>query len=130
MSEEKRSIHNTTEKTVFIIGLFILLGIIGYLVYLIQKERTLPPVLVVTSAYKPDLKPYGFEVKVENFGEEAASNVSVKLELYQDGKTAGSGTVQMDYVPISSNETAWITFDVKRKPGDSLVINSITATKP
>ena len=130
MSEERTGLHNKLEKLVFFLGAAILLGVVGYLSYLISLDRSAPPILVVTSAYKPDIEPYGFLVTVRNFGEEAAKNVTINLELFQNGQSAETGTLQIDYVPISSSETGWIVFDTEKKQGDSLVLSSMTFAKP
>lgn len=129
MNQHKKA-HNTVERITFLIGLAVLIAIIFYLTYLITESKNEPPQLVITSTYMPTMAHYGFEVKVKNEGEETAENASIKLSLYQDGRSVETGTVNIAYVPVSSEETAWIVFHTKRKPSDSLVVSSLTYVEP
>ena len=130
MSEEKEQGHNILERTVFVVGLAILVGLLSYLVYMASQERTKPPRLVITSAYQPNMQDYAFKVKVKNFGEETAVNANIKMSLYQNGKSVASGTANISFVPVNSEETTWFVFHQERKPTDSLVVTSVTYVKP
>ena len=127
---DKGKSHNPLEKVVFVAGLIIIAALFGYLGYLIFSERKQPPHLVVTTAYKPNMRDYAYEIRVKNFGEETATSANIKFSLYQEGKVTESGTLTINYVPIKSTETAWIVFHRKRKATDSLVVSSITYLKP
>lgn len=122
--------HNIVEKIVFSFGLIFLLSLTGYLSFLMYKSKSKPPELQVVSIYKPEMRNYAFEVEIRNTGEETATNAQIKLSLYQDGKAVESGTLNIDYVPVKSKETAWIAFKRKRKSTDSLVVSSLTYVKP
>ena len=130
MNKEKQSGHNYIERAVFIFGLVTLIGLLSYLIYIASQERSEPPRLVITSAYQPNMQDYSFKVKVKNFGEETAENANIKMSLYQDGKSVASGTANISFVPVNSEETAWFVFHQKRKPTDSLVVSSVTYVKP
>lgn len=121
--------HNIIEKIVFGLGIIIIVAIFGYLSYQIYRPRKQPPQLTIMSAYQPDMKNYGFEVVVENFGEETAANADIKLTLYQDGKPAESGSISFAYIPVKSREKGWIVFHAERKPTDSLVVSSLTFSR-
>lgn len=122
--------HNTVERVTFFMGLAVLAAIISYLTYLITQSKSEPPQLVITSTYMPTMVHYGFEVKVKNQGKETAENANIKLSLYQDGKAVETGTINIAFVPVGSEETAWIVFHTKRKPSDSLVVSSLTYVEP
>lgn len=129
MSEKEVS-HNILEKVVFATGLLILAAVMGYLGYLVFKGRSKPPKLVIESTYQPDMDFYAYKVLITNTGEETATSANIKLALYQEGKSVATGSIGISYIPIRSTETAWMVFHRKRKPGDSLVVSSITFLKP
>ena len=128
MGNEKR--HNTVETITFIVGLLLILPLIGFLIYQISTKKKAPPQLQITSLYQPQMEDYGFRVEVENTGEESAEAVNIKLALYQEGEVADDGEISIQYVPVKSKETAWIVFHTRKKPGDSLVVSSVTYVKP
>lgn len=122
--------HNIVERITFFMGLAVLAAIISYLIYLITQDRSEPPQLAITSIYQPTMAHYAYEIKVKNEGETTAENANIKLTLYQDGKPVEMGTINIAFVPVSSEETAWIVFHATRKPSDSLVVSSLTYVKP
>lgn len=122
--------HNAVETGTFIVGLLLILPLIGFLIYQISTKKEAPPVFQVSSVYQPEMQHYGFRVEVENTGGESAEAVNIKLSLYQEGQVAEDGEISIQYVPVKSKETAWIVFHTKRKPGDSLVVSSVTFVKP
>lgn len=121
---------NGLEIVVFCLGLLLTLGLIGYLTYEVVVFEDNPPQLEVTSSYQPSLPDYTYEVIVKNDGEETATNVEVKMTLYQGGKAQESGVISIAYVPVQSEQTGLITFGMKRQPADSLVVSSITLVRP
>lgn len=127
---QQENIHNSLEKSVFIVGLLIIGSVIGYLTYLTFQDRKRPPLLVVTSYYEPNMTDYSFQVTVENLGEETAANANIKMSLYQNGKIVETGILNINYIPIESSETGWIVFDRERQLTDSLVLSSMTFLKP
>lgn len=126
----KKKGHNTVEIITFIAGMVVLLSVLGFLIYQMQQKKSSPPELYITSTYQPSMKGYAFKLQVENKGEESAEAVSIKLSLYQEGEAVEDGTVNIQYVPVKSKETAWIVFHTDRKSGDSLVVASVTYVKP
>ncbi|MGB7786450.1 MAG: hypothetical protein WBL27_10140 [Salinimicrobium sp.] len=129
MGNEKQQ-SNTVEKITFIAGVVILLVILGYLGWQTFKGRSQPPHLVVNTKYEPSMDKYAFSVHVKNDGEETAEAANIKFDLYQDGKSVDKVTLQLKYVPIHSEESAWVVFNRTRKPTDSLVVTSMTFVKP
>lgn len=117
--------HSKIEKVVFGTGLIIILSIMGYLVYEMGGPKH-PPQLKVTSNYEPGMEHYGFEVVVQNLGEQSAAKANIQLKLYQDGKAVENGTLSFAYVPKKSRQKGWVVFYQEREPTDSLVVASIT----
>lgn len=126
----KKQQSNAVEKTTFIGGVIVLLAIFGYLGWQTFKEKSQPPHLVVQSSYEPSMKNYAFRVHVKNDGEETAEAANIKFDLYQDGKPVDKVTLQLSYVPVHSEESAYVVFNRTRKPTDSLVVTSMTFVKP
>lgn len=127
---ENKKDHNIVEIITFITGLLVLLVLISYLVYQISQKKDSPPDLEISTCYQPSMKNYAYKLEVMNKGEESAESVHIKLSLYQEGKTVEDGAVSIRYVPVKSKETAWIVFHTDRKPGDSLVVSSVTFVRP
>ena len=127
----KDKVHfNSVQLAVFCLGVLLILGIIGYLSYQAVKIGEKPPQPEVTAVYQPELPDYTYRVKVRNKGEETATNMTLKMTLYQDGKIKESGTFSISYLPIQSEQTGWMVFKTARKPADSLVVSSITFLRP
>ena len=123
----KDKVHfNGVQLTVFILGALLILGLIGYLSYKAVKLDKRPPQPEVTAVYQSDLPAYTYRVKVENKGGETASNMNLKMTLYQDGKSKESGTFSISYLPINSEQVGWMVFETQRKSTDSLVVSSLT----
>lgn len=127
---EQKKDHNIVEIITFIAGLAVLLALVGFLIYQINKENGTPPKLEISSSYQPSMEHYSFKLQVSNKGDESAEDVNIKLSLYQEGKAVEDGNVTIQYVPVKSMETAWIVFHTDRKAGDSLVVSSVTYVKP
>lgn len=113
------------EKIVFVFGLFILLAIFGYLIYQATWKESGPPQLSVTSSRSLEMANNAYEVHVVNTGKQTAVNASIKLSLYQNGKSVESSTLSFDYIPTNSRVKGWAVFTTKPNPEDSLVISSI-----
>ena len=121
---------NSIQLVVFSLGVLFILGIIGYLSYNAVKMDGKPPQPEVTADYMPDLPDYTYRVKVRNKGQETATNLSLKMTLYQDGKIKESGSFTIAYLPIQSEQVGCMVFDTARKPTDSLVVTTITYLRP
>lgn len=118
------------EKISFFIGVLVLLCLISFLFYQMINKKNAPPNLEITIMPEPSINLYGFKVAVENLGDETAVAANIKLSLYQNGIPVEEGNVSIQYVPVKSKITSWIAFNKKRKPGDSVVVSSVTYIKP
>ncbi|HJT50572.1 MAG TPA: hypothetical protein VJ734_01380 [Nitrosospira sp.] len=124
--EQKKDSHNLIEKITFSFGLAALLVLLSYLVYQSIQEKKGPPQLVITTAPQPGMEHHGFQVRIENIGEETAKSVNLKMNLYRNGKSIESGIISTKFVPAKSVEIAWIVFHQEKNPDDSLVVSSVT----
>ncbi|HET8753579.1 MAG TPA: hypothetical protein VFM59_04390, partial [Salinimicrobium sp.] len=123
---------NIIEKLTFGFGILVIVSLLSFLVYQLvnQNRKQNPPQLIVTSTYDPKMSYYTYKVVVENIGDQTAEEANIQLSLYQDGKKVETGTINILYVPIKSEETAWLVFHTKRKPNDSLVVSSVSYVQP
>lgn len=128
--EEKGKNHNIVEKISFAIGVLVLLCLISFLVYQMIHKKDAPPNLEITIMPEPSINLYRYKVEVENLGGETATAANIKLSLYQDGISVEEGAVSIKYVPVKSKITSWIVFYKKKKPGDSVIVSSVTYVKP
>lgn len=129
-SEDNNKNYDLVEKITFAFGILVLVVLIFYLIYHMNQDSNKPPELVVAIFDQPAMDHYSFKLEVENTGDQTAEAAQIKLSLYQNGEVAEDGTVQFQYLPMKSKETAWIVFQTEKKPNDSLVVSSITYTKP
>ena len=110
----KDKVHfNGVQLTVFILGALLILGLIGCLSYEAVKLDNRPPQPEVTTVYQPDLPAYTYRIKVKNKGAETATNMNLKMTLYQDGKSKESGTFSISYLPVNSEQIGWMVFEKK-----------------
>ena len=114
MDSEKVS-HNALEKTVFALGVIIVLVLFTYLSYEMFTTEKKPPHLEVITLHDPHVPGYSFKVKTTNLGEQTVANVDVNLDLYQAGKKVETASVNYDYVPVNSTEIAWSVFYLSKK---------------
>lgn len=128
--KNKKTEHNIVEKVVFGIGIIVLITLLTYLVLQISREKNEPPQLLVTSAQQDGMIHNSYKVIIKNIGEETAESVTLKMSLYQNGKSIETGSLDIDYVPVNSTEIGFMVFYSKPKPNDSLVVSSVTYLKP
>ena len=122
--------RNLLEKITFYFGLFILLLLIGYLVYQGSSREEKPPKIEVSAFFQPQGQENIYKVEIRNNGQETAQFVNIRFDLYQQGKLAESAVLEINFVPVQSKEEGWISFSRKRGPSDSLVVGAKTYLKP
>jgi len=123
--EEKPSL---LENIVFYAGSLILAGLLGYLVFQIIKDSGSPADIQV-NVHKSQDKNCVFEVYLKNSGETTAENVNIVLDLYSDGVKVDQGSINVDYLPIRSEQKLRTEF--RTASGcDSLVVASILFLEP
>lgn len=122
--------HNLAEWLTFILGLVLIAAIIAFLIVEVSHDESLPPQLKISSTYQAAIKPYAFEVIVENTSKQTAEGTQISFALYQDGKQVETALANFDYIAAMSQKTAWIIFYKSRKEGDSLGVASISYVKP
>ncbi len=122
--------HNIVERITFAFGLLLLAAILGFLFFDLTQDDHHPPQLEISCIYDPTVLPYGYRVMVKNTSKQTAEGAQIDFGLYQDGERTETASASFTFVAAKSKKTAWIVFNTKRKPSDSLVVISSTYLKP
>lgn len=100
------------EKAVAAVGLLLVLGTSGYLLYsgLTAGDRT-PDIRIVQRAVKPQGDGFVVEVDVRNEGGRTAASLTVEGELKLPGGEKETSDLSLDYVPSHSHRRAGLFFE-------------------
>jgi|SRR5690606_16490871 len=120
---------NLLENIVFYLGTFILLSLLGYLVFQIISNHDLPPDIKVYAGRQTEAA-CQWEVMVENVGESTAEQIHVVMELYDDGKPIDRVAPVIDYLPLHSSRQLHVVLQTDTGSCDSLVLVSVTYEIP
>lgn len=102
---------NWLEWCVFAVGLVLVCGTLGYLVYDAFTQEPLPPLLQVTLAEPyQHLGHYVVPVTVHNHGGGTAQQVLIRVTLRVDGEEEAA-EFELPHVPRQSDRHGFVTFD-------------------
>ena len=121
---------NNLEKSTFVIGLLVLFTLIGYLSYNWSTKVNEPPQLEISMSRDQVLPGNTYRIEVRNEGKETATSVKIKLDLYRSGEKMETAVLEIDYVPVHSKETGWISFSGKPTASDSVSVSTISYLRP
>ena len=119
MAEEKTSKQedNETRQTPFlewvfaVIGLILVVGVIGFLIYEIATDQGKPPDLSVKiEEIIPNSNGFLVKFALENTGDETAADVTVEGEIKKGTESLEKGDVTVDYVPSHSEKKGGMFF--------------------
>jgi uncharacterized protein (TIGR02588 family) len=119
MAEEKKSKQEDNEPTqtpflewVFaVIGLILVIGVIGFLIYEIATDQGKPANLnVKIEEIIPNNKGFLVRFTLENTGDETAADVTVEGELKKGAESLEKSDVTVDYVPSHSEKKGGMFF--------------------
>lgn len=112
---------NWFEWAVFGVGLVLVLGILGYLVYKTATHVAGPPALFVEYSPEPGTyEPYRYRVKLHNKGHETAEAIVVELSLVSAGKEPERTELSFAYCPKESTQEGWVSFSRRPTGGDTI----------
>ena len=102
---------NWLEWIVFALGLMLIVGTLGYLVYDVATAGDAPPDLEVRLG-EPRRASQGFliPVTVANLGDHTAEGVRVRVELYRGEGEPERAEFEIPFVPRRSTREGWVTF--------------------
>lgn len=99
------------EWVVGVVGLILVLGAIGFLVYQAVSSSGRPPDIVIeVSRIERVSTGYLVELVVRNRGDQTASGVDVEGTLERDGSVVESSRIRFPYVPASSTRKGGLYF--------------------
>jgi uncharacterized protein (TIGR02588 family) len=114
---------NWLEWVVFSVGLMLLIGTLGLLIYeAVQFDMSSPSLIV--SVGEPEMRheTYIVPVSVKNEGGKTASNVEVEVTAYFSPGEEEPSSVTFQFIPRHSSEQGWVTFG-----RDPALADSVTA---
>lgn len=127
MAEKKQSKqeNNETRETPFlewvfaVIGLLLVVGVVGFLIYEISTDEGKPPDLnVKIEQIIPNEKGFLVKFALENTGDETAADVTVEGEIKKGNESLEKGDVTIDYVPSHSEKKGGMFFAEDPRQGD------------
>lgn len=122
---------NWFEWAVFGIGLVLVLGILGYLVYKTATHVAGPPDLLIEFSPEPGTyEPYRYHVTLHNKGHETAENIVVELSLAGAGGEPEKAELSFAYCPKESTQEGWISFSRLPTKSDTIQTRIVGYGKP
>ncbi|HEV2765841.1 MAG TPA: hypothetical protein VGV38_22840 [Pyrinomonadaceae bacterium] len=111
MKKTKKVEKNWLEWTVFGVGLALVLGTLGFLVY--DGARAIdaqPDVKIRLGAVEQRGEQFVVPVVVTNEGEATAEGVQVEVVLEQDGEQLERGEFAVAFLPRRAKREGWVAF--------------------
>ena len=116
--EARRVEKNWLEWTVFGVGLALVAGTLGYLVYDGVTAAGDPPAVEVTLGEpRPTGHNFIVPVTVTNHGEETAEGVTVEVTLEAAGAPPERGELTLAFLPRRATREGWVTFRTDPRAG-------------
>jgi uncharacterized protein (TIGR02588 family) len=111
---------NWLEWSVFAVGLLLVAGVIGYLVYDAATLGDAPPSMVVRlGAPEQRSNMYAIPVAVTNQGDQTAEGVVVEV-LLERGEEQEQAQFEIAFVPRRSTRTGWVVFRTDPRGADQI----------
>lgn len=111
-NDPERQPTTACEAVFAALGLILVLGTIGFLVYRGATSGTHPPeIRIVQRAVTPQQGGYVLEVDVRNTGDRTAAALTLEGELELPGGKKETSDVSLDYVPSNSHRRAGFFFE-------------------
>lgn len=96
------------------VGLLLVVGSIGFVLYKAAAETGIPPILTVTAdSVTPVENGWLVKFTLENKGEKNAADVAVEGKIRQEGaEDPETSTITIDYAPANSKREGGLFFSV------------------
>lgn len=122
---------NRLEWAVFILGLLLTLGILGYLTYQSLTYTIGTPQLVLDYSHEPGTyEPNRYRVVLRNTGHETAEAVTIELALRRNGQVLERAELDIDFCPRESQREGWMSFSTTPLPTDTIQARVVSYEKP
>lgn len=121
---------NYLEWSVFGLGLILILSVMGYLVYQIYTQNSIPADINVEYSLDPTQNNlYRYKLTAMNSGGETVENVVIELSLVKADSALEKSEISFQYIPKESQRIGWITFNTNPSEADSVVTKVISFSK-
>lgn len=121
---------NNLERSVFVVGLLVLMALIGYLSYKWATKVNEPPHLEISISREEVQNNNTYRIETRNRGKETAKSVNIKFDLHRKGEKVQTAVLEIVYVPVQSKEIGWISFPGNPTALDSVSVSTITYLRP
>jgi uncharacterized protein (TIGR02588 family) len=122
---------NVLEWTVFGVGLFLTLSILGHLVNKSITFQAGSPQLFVQYFQEPGhYEPNRYHVILHNKGTETAESIIIEIKLRRNGQELENVELEIDFCPRESVREGWVSFTVPPQPADTLLARVASYKKP
>ena len=112
------------------IGLILVVGAIGFMLYQAITSTSAPPVIQLTTKSVAVVETgYLVVFEAENTGEETASNVAIEGEIKNGKESVEKSSITIDYIPSHSKQKGGLYFSKNPQQFD-LAIRAAGYTKP
>ena len=101
------------EKVVGVVGLLIVLGVVGFLLYEALQPQTAAEIVAEVKAVTPQAGGYLVDFVASNHGRQTAASVTIEGALYdpaQGDEPVETAEVTFDYIPDQSERTGSFVF--------------------
>ena len=101
-------------KAVGVVGLLIVLGVVGILLYEALQPQTAADIVTKVKAVTPQAGGYLVDFEASNHGRQTAASVTIEGALYdraQGDQLVETANVTFDYIPDQSNRTGSFVFE-------------------
>jgi uncharacterized protein (TIGR02588 family) len=116
MGEAKAAPQETPfwEKAVGVVGLLIVLGVVGFLLYEALQPQTAANIVAEVKAVTPQMGGYLVDFVATNNGRQTAASVTIEGALYdpaQGDEPLETAEVTFDYIPDQSERSGSFVFE-------------------
>lgn len=109
--DQERKETSALEWLFAVLGLLLVVGVIGFLIYEIATDEKKPPDLnVKIEEVIPNERGFLVKFTIENAGDENAADVTVEGELTRAKESLEKSEVTVDYVPSHSEKKGGMFF--------------------
>lgn len=122
---------NWLEWVVFVAGLVLIIGVLGYLAYDGATLRGTPPVMEVSvGPAEQQAGLFVVPVAVTNTGDQTAEGVLVQVTLERSGEEPEQAEFEIAFLPRRSTREGWVSFETDPAAGGELTARIVGYEQP
>ena len=122
---------NWLEWIIFAVGLVLVIGTLGYLLYDATTISQAPPnIEVQLGETQPQGQSFLVPVIATNKGQQTAETVQIEVVLEKDGKEAESAELEIQFLPRGAKRSGWVTFETDPSTVEKIKTRAVGFEKP